>query len=301
MSSRYSPYNSIRRRQERHRYNQQQALLMETFKKKPVESLFVTCAVCLDTYTTNSNTLIDFLMPTDCTHVFCYKCVLNLYSNAMNVPRATVACPMCNIDVTTWKSFFPNTVVSCKFVKRTADRVPAMQQFNEALKIIKNRHTVNIDEDASFNLETQLAEAKRETQRVQEAAERETQRVQEASRRHIRERDIAYASSCEQVASLQARLVEMQAQLDAAQEENRRLTAAAAPAVAFTTIDVDFDENASQSTGPHERFRSLVYSTVADLMIEARIKNLQDLVFAADADRMSCHVDIDVSFGSNRQ
>lgn len=108
MSSRYSPYNNYyRRRQERQRYNQQQAFLVETFKKKPVMSLLVTCAVCLDTYTTNSDTLIDFLMPTECTHVFCYKCVLNLYSNAMNVPRATVACPMCNIDVTTWKSFFP--------------------------------------------------------------------------------------------------------------------------------------------------------------------------------------------------
>lgn len=298
MSSRYSPY-SIRNVQERRRI---QDFLLSDFMKEPVTPLAATCAVCLETYTLQSNSIAEFLMPSNCTHVFCFKCVLNMYSAAMNVPRATIDCPMCKVNVTTWQSFFPHTVVSCKFVKKTGDRVPSCQQFKEALRVIRQRYAA--DDDAAVAdpqpavLQAQLRAATEETQRLREDLDRQK-----------RAHDIAWDSSCQQVSALQARLADLQAQLDRSEALSRtlanhnraadaqlrnlrqtvqRLQAAPAP----VSVNVEFNERALQNRELGERFRSHVYSVVADMMIEDSIRSLQTHMFGAAC--LPCNVNIEV-------
>ncbi|AAC59151.1 PE38 [Orgyia pseudotsugata multiple nucleopolyhedrovirus] len=303
MSSRYSPYR-IRNVGERRRVQER---LLSEFNSRPVTAVAAVCAVCLETYCVQSNNIIDFLMPSECTHLFCYKCVLNMYKNAMNVPRAAVSCPMCNKKVGTWQAFFPNSVVSCKFIKKTGDRTPACLQFMLALKTIQDRYMATEEEaetEPSFvikNLQAQLDAAQKEARDLQESMERQKQA-----------HNVAWNSSCEQVTALQTTLADMQAQLDRSEalsstlaEHNRaanvqidslrravqRLEAAQSAPV---SVNVEFNDNARQNTNLHERFRSYVYSTVSDMMIEDSIKSLQSHVFGAAC--LPCSVNVEINF-----
>ncbi|AKR14079.1 ring finger domain protein [Dasychira pudibunda nucleopolyhedrovirus] len=305
MSSRYFPYNArIRNAGERRRVQER---VLNEFNKIAVSPLAATCAVCLETYSMQSDNIIDFLMPSNCTHLFCYKCVLNMYKNAMNVPRAVVSCPMCKAKVSTWQSFFPNTVVSCKFIKRTGDRTPPCLQFLHALKMVQERCTAtkeDAESEPSFvinSLQAQLDAAQQKACDLQESMERQKQA-----------HDTAWNSSCEQVTALQTKLADMQAQLDRSEalsstlaDHNRaanvqidslrravqRLEAAQSAPV---SVNVEFNDNARQNTNLHERFRSYVYSTVSDMMIEDSIKSLQSHVFGAAC--LPCSVNVEINF-----
>ncbi|ABI13931.1 pe38 like protein [Anticarsia gemmatalis nucleopolyhedrovirus] len=113
MSNRYTPYERQRNRQ------QLQKTLLESFRLKPVTTFGATCSICLETYMMQSNNISEFLMPcnSSCTHMFCYKCIMSMYSN-VETARSNVNCPMCRKSITSWQAFFPNTSVSCKFTKK---------------------------------------------------------------------------------------------------------------------------------------------------------------------------------------
>ncbi|BBU37483.1 PE38 protein [Choristoneura diversana nucleopolyhedrovirus] len=218
MYRRFSPYyrHTIHNVNERRRVQER---LLTSFNEKPVTPLSATCAVCLETYVMQSNNIVEFLMPINCTHMFCYKCVLGIYSNAMNVPRAIVRCPMCQETVTTWQSFFPNTVVSCKFIKKTADRVPSCQQFSDAVGILKKRYAP-LTEDVPNN-EGDLRE---QLNRVQQEKTAELQRLQSEKAAELRRlkaaHDAAWESSCSQIASLQKRVTSLETKNEWLQRQN---------------------------------------------------------------------------------
>lgn len=298
--------------------------MLKTFNNKPIAELKATCAVCLDTYKMQSHNITDFLMSSNCTHAFCYKCVLNMYCNTMNIPRATIDCPMCKVNVTTWRSCFPNAVVSCKFIKKTGDRVPPCQQFIEAVQLIEQRCAADADDDLkepavlqgqldavqqkADRLQETVDKHKQEAERLQKTVDKhkqEAERLQEIIDRQQRQHDIAWSSSCEQVAALQNKLIDLQAQLDKSEaftqtlaDRNRTFAAQLQHAVdqferKTVAVNVQFDENARQRTSLHEQFRSRVYSTIADMMIEDSIKSLQTHVFGVAC--LPCFVNINVS------
>ncbi|AUR45036.1 Pe38 protein [Spilosoma obliqua nucleopolyhedrosis virus] len=354
MSNRYHPY-SFSNPTQRRRVQEQ---MLKTLNNKPVAEFKATCAVCLDTYKMQSHNITDFLMSSNCTHAFCYKCVLNMYCNTMNIPRATIDCPMCKVNVTTWRSCFPNAVVSCKFIKKTGDRVPPCQQFVEAVQFIKQRCAADADDDEpavsqnnkliqqeTERLQKTVDKHKQEAERLQEIVDKhkqeaerlqetvnkykqEGERLQEIINCQKRQHDIAWSSSCEQVLALQNKLIDLQAQLDKSKtftqtlaDQNRTFVALFKVLQNFVNhenqqhyendendehhghyqleikknvaVNVEFNENARQKTNLHEQFRSRVYSTVADMMIEDRIKSLQTHVFGIAC--LPCSVNINVS------
>ncbi|AGR57042.1 PE38 [Choristoneura rosaceana nucleopolyhedrovirus] len=196
MYRRFSPYHrhTIYNNAERQRVQER---LLTTLSEQPVTPVSATCSVCYETYVMQSNNIVEFMMPANCTHMFCFKCVLGMYNNAENIPRATVRCPMCQETATTWQSFFPNSVVSCKFIKKTADRVPYCQQFSDAMGILKKRYAA-LPEDISNN----AAELREQLNRAQEEKTAELQRLKDAH-------DAKWNSSCRQISSLQKRVHEL--------------------------------------------------------------------------------------------
>ncbi|AAK85697.1 PE38 [Epiphyas postvittana nucleopolyhedrovirus] len=289
--------------------------MLAAFNELPVAPLAATCAVCMETYTMQTDNFTEFMMPTNCTHLFCYKCVINMYASAMNIPRASIDCPVCKTTVTTWQSFFPNTVVSCKFTKRTTYRVPPAQQFTDALKIMRERYAATADDIETANpevaaLKEQVKNARNENKHLQEQVKRARSNI-----------DIANNTSRYTMNDLKAKLDRqrdqhnyelncMQRELDSVKNEKRELEQtvqriqaemAAQPPVAQPSVTsgsavmvgVDFNENARQNTNPHERFRSLVYSTVSELLLESRIQSLQNYVFGSSC--VPCEVNIEVN------
>lgn len=129
----------VRRRQRQNQLRSiqmEQQRMMAELNNEPVINFKFECSVCLETYSQQSNDTCPFLIPTTCDHGFCFKCVINLQSNAMNIPHSTVCCPLCNTQVKMWRSLKPNAVVTCKFYKKTQERVPPVQQYKNIIKVL---------------------------------------------------------------------------------------------------------------------------------------------------------------------
>jgi hypothetical protein len=170
MSNRYTPYEVRRNRA------QLQKTLLESFRLLPVTDFGAACIICLETYMMQSNNIREFLKPLNnsCTHMFCYKCIISMYSN-LETTRSNVNCPMCRENITSWQAFFPNTSVNCKFTKKAAGNVPSTQQFTDVLNILKNRYAATPDDVESTNVEDhealreQLHSMNEENKTLQEA------------------------------------------------------------------------------------------------------------------------------------
>ena len=201
MSNRYNPYGSQRNRQ------QLQKILLESFRLKPVTTFGATCSVCLETYMMQSNNVTEFLMPfnSTCTHMFCYKCIISMYSN-VETTRSKVNCPMCRQNITSWQSFFPNTLVSCKFTKKAAGNVPATVQFMEAIKVLQNQCAPTPDD-----LESANTEARQMLREQLNKLNQENKTLQETIIKNKAQHDIAWESSCAQISALQTRISELEA------------------------------------------------------------------------------------------
>ncbi|AAQ91681.1 pe38 like protein [Choristoneura fumiferana DEF multiple nucleopolyhedrovirus] len=201
MSYRYTPYESQRNRQ------QLQKTLLESFRLNPVTAFGATCNICLETYMMQSNNVTEFLMPlnSSCTHMFCYKCIISMYSN-VDTTRSNVNCPMCRQNITSWQTFFPNTSVSCKFTKKAAGNVPATQQFTDALKVLQSRCAPMPDD-----LESPNTEARQMLREQLNKLNQENKTLQETLNRNKTQHDIAWESSCAQISSLQKRISELEA------------------------------------------------------------------------------------------
>ncbi|AJD09170.1 pe38 like protein [Condylorrhiza vestigialis mutiple nucleopolyhedrovirus] len=203
MSNRYTPYESQRNRQQL----QLQKTLLESFQLKPVTTFGATCSICLETYMMQSNNVIEFLMPfnSTCTHMFCYKCIITMYSN-VETTRSNVNCPMCRQNITSWQSFFPNTLVSCKFKKMAAGNVPATQQFTDAIKVLQSRCAPTSDDLESTNTEARQMLREQLNKLIQE-----NKTLQETLIKNKSQHDIAWESSCTQIFALQTRISELEA------------------------------------------------------------------------------------------
>ncbi|QBC75984.1 pe-38 [Neophasia sp. alphabaculovirus] len=201
MSNRYTPYESQRNRQ------QLQKTLLESFKLKPVTAFGATCSVCLETYMMQSNNVTEFLMPfnSSCTHMFCYKCIINMYSSVQTT-RSNVNCPMCRQNITSWQAFFPNTSVSCKFTKKAAGNVPAIEQFKDAVKVLQSRCAPTPDD-----LESANTEARQMLREQLNKLNQENKTLQETLNRNKTQHDNAWESSCTQISALQTRIRELEA------------------------------------------------------------------------------------------
>nr|ALR69973.1 pe38 like protein [Anticarsia gemmatalis multiple nucleopolyhedrovirus]ALR70130.1 pe38 like protein [Anticarsia gemmatalis multiple nucleopolyhedrovirus]ALR70287.1 pe38 like protein [Anticarsia gemmatalis multiple nucleopolyhedrovirus]ALR70600.1 pe38 like protein [Anticarsia gemmatalis multiple nucleopolyhedrovirus]ALR72014.1 pe38 like protein [Anticarsia gemmatalis multiple nucleopolyhedrovirus] len=223
MSNRYTPYGSQRNRQ------QLQKNLLDSFRLKPVTTFGATCSICLETYMMQSNNVTEFLMPfnSTCTHMFCYKCIISMYSN-VETTRSNVNCPMCRQNITSWQSFFPNTLVSCKFTKKAAGDVPATLQFMDALKVLQSRCAPTPDD-----LESANTEARQMLREQLNKLNQENKTLQETLIKNKAQHDIAWESSCTQISALQTRISELEANpeieslktaLQEIKETNRKLT-----------------------------------------------------------------------------
>ncbi|QDL57007.1 PE38 [Dione juno nucleopolyhedrovirus] len=316
MSSRLASYK-IRNASERRRV---QAQLLQQFKRAPVTPLTATCSVCLEDYTMQSNNITEMLMPVNCTHVFCYKCVLQMYNNAMNVPHATINCPMCKIKISTWQSFFPESVVSCKFIKKTGDRVPACVQFKDAVNIIKQRYASSSPSTSSSSSTSAVYQMP--TNSVHQnvnvhtqqliAANQEVERLKKTLDDQAAAHDTAFNSLFQQMVVMQNKLTDVREELNRSKVLNRILThhdrankryidELKSILRQYQTRDencvstiVEFNTHARQNTVLHDRFRTQVYSVLSNMMIEDRIKNLQSSIFGTTI--LPCTVNVDVLF-----
>ncbi|AAA67993.1 pe38 [Choristoneura fumiferana multiple nucleopolyhedrovirus] len=320
MYRRYTPYYRHVIRNDNERQAVQERLLL-SFNEKPVTPLSATCAVCYETYVMQSDNIVEFMMPSTCTHMFCYKCVLGLYRNAevhAEMPRVGIGCPLCQKTVTAWRSFFPNAVVTCKFTKKTTD-VPVCQQFCDAVGILNKRYAA-LPGDIPNN-EVELRE---QLNRVQEEKAAELQRMKAAH-------DAAWESSCRQIASLQKRVTSLETKNEKLQRQNqeydeaicvnhlekKRLQSqkeerdgASAKTIADLTqtverlkselasksaVTVEFNRNTD--TPLYQRFNALLDSTFENMMLKDRIINLRKEVFGAAC--VPCRVDININCNDN--
>nr|ALR69816.1 pe38 like protein [Anticarsia gemmatalis multiple nucleopolyhedrovirus]ALR70444.1 pe38 like protein [Anticarsia gemmatalis multiple nucleopolyhedrovirus]ALR70758.1 pe38 like protein [Anticarsia gemmatalis multiple nucleopolyhedrovirus]ALR71701.1 pe38 like protein [Anticarsia gemmatalis multiple nucleopolyhedrovirus] len=224
MSNRYTPYERQRNRQ------QLQKTLLESFRLKPVTTFGATCSICLETYMMQSNNISEFLMPcnSSCTHMFCYKCIMSMYSN-VETARSNVNCPMCRKSITSWQAFFPNTSVSCKFTKKTVGNVPATKQFTDAVKILESRCA-----PTSEYLKSANTEARQMLREQLNNLNQENKTLQETLNRNKTQHEIAWKSSCAQISALQQEVQEnnkhyanelcsKQLECDQAETKNREL------------------------------------------------------------------------------
>nr|WRK23941.1 pe38 [Bombyx mori nucleopolyhedrovirus]WRK24079.1 pe38 [Bombyx mori nucleopolyhedrovirus] len=268
-----------RRRQRQNRLRSiqiKQQRMMAELKKEPVINFKFECSVCFETYSQQSNDTCPFLIPTTCDHGFCFKCVIDLQSNAMNIPHSIVCCPLCNTQVKMWRSLKPNAVVTCKFYKKTQERVPAVQQYKNIIKVLQERSVISVennDKNCDINMENQAkivaleAELKNEKNHSNQAASENRQLIEENTRLN------------EQVQELQRQVRTLAPQ--------RGIT---------VNPQIGRDDRAPAEL--NERFRSLVYSTISELFIENRVHSIQNYVYAGTSGAASsCDVNVTVNFG----
>ncbi|AKN59003.1 hypothetical protein LO84_155 [Autographa californica multiple nucleopolyhedrovirus] len=268
----------VRRRQRQNQLRSiqmEQQRMMAELNNEPVINFKFECSVCLETYSQQSNDTCPFLIPTTCDHGFCFKCVINLQSNAMNIPHSTVCCPLCNTQVKMWRSLKPNAVVTCKFYKKTQERVPPVQQYKNIIKVLQERSVISVednDNNCDINMENQAKIAALEAELEEEK------------------------NHSDQVASENRQLIEENTRLNEQIQELQHQVRTLVPQRGIT-VNQQIGRDDSAPAELNERFRSLVYSTISELFIENRVHSIQNYVYAGTSAASSCDVNVTVNFG----
>lgn len=263
---------------------EQQRMLAE-LNDEPVINFKFECSVCLETYSQPSNDTCPFLIPTTCDHGFCFKCVINLQSNAMNIPHSTVSCPLCNTEVKMWRSLKPNAVVTCKFYKKTQEKVPPVQQYKNIIKVLQERSVISVEDDDNDN----NCDINMENQAKIVALEAELQQ----EKNHNNQVTSENRQLTEENARLNQQIQELQQQMRTLVPPQRDITVNQRDIT--VNQQIGRDDNAPAEL--NERFRSLVYSTISELFIENRVQSIQNYVYAGTSAASSCDVNVTVNFG----
>ncbi|ABM05437.1 PE38 [Maruca vitrata nucleopolyhedrovirus] len=297
-------YSRVRRR----RRNLLQALkrkqekMLAEFNNEPVINLKFECCVCFETYYQQSNETCPFLIPTSCNHGFCFKCVIDLQSNAINIPYSTICCPLCNVQIKMWRSCKPETVVTCKFYKKTQEKVPPVQQYKNIMKVLQERNVINIDDgnnsgdDYNNQIMALQAELQKEKNRTDQLSFENRQLVAEKNQL-VAEKNQLVAEKNQLVAEKNQLVAEKNQLNEQIQElQNREAATLTTPQQSNIIINQQIDDDETAPAELNERFRSLVYSNIAELFIENRVQSIQNYVYGTSA-TSSCNVTIDVNFG----
>ncbi|AGA16300.1 pe38 protein [Thysanoplusia orichalcea nucleopolyhedrovirus] len=247
---------------------QKQEKMLAELNSEPVIDLKFECAVCMETYSHQSNDTCPFLVPTTCDHGFCFKCAIDLQGSAMNIPNSTICCPMCNKQIRMWRSCKPGSVVTCKFYKKTQEKVPPVQQYRKIIKVLRERSVITTDDDIP-DTQTELAVLEAEMQEEKKLNSELMAKNQQLT---------------EEKGQLNQQIQELQNQINNLTFRRN------------ITVDQQINYNNSAPANLNERFRSLVYSTVSELLIEDRIQSIQNYVYA-ETSATSCNVNVNVNFG----